>query len=235
MSWTATYEVWLTFTAEHPYFSGGRCGFELEPDPATAQLLHKAGVLFRKQTPSSWVLIRPEGDPIIEAGISMVFLLRNTSPGFYFVTSDQLTVTGDCTCETENRNGTWKRLIVPATESRLQTKETISLTLESRSRFLEFIVVPRRRREEVALELREDRNRIRFQPAVQVDFPSEERPVYRFVTTEPVVLEEGSPYRVQLWEMRKSGENPLGMVPLPKASSVSLFSRHDTITSYFYF
>lgn len=234
MSWTATYTVWLTVAVKHPYYAGGRCGLELEPDPETASILSKSGVLFRKQTPSEWILIRPEG-ATIEAGISLVFLLRNTSPGFYFFTGDKATVSGNCACETVGKNGTWKQLTIPVTEQRLEAPEKLTIELETRAKFLEFIVVPRRRKEEPVLELREDRNRILFQPVKQVEFPSEERPVYRFVTTEPIALEEAQPYRIQLWEKRKSGENPLGMIPLPKVSSISLFSKQDTITSYFYF
>ena len=237
MSTAASYSTWITFTADHPYFGKKKCGLDIVPHPRTAALLQKAGILFKKESAVKWLLIREDNSHAMPAaGTWLHFLVKNETADFYYCTEQELSLTAGAFKRHCGRNGVWKLLSIPVTAELLKAPSDVAITMKSRKKIWEFVLIPRSKKEPGKLELKEAKEKLAFKELERAVFPGEEKEVYRFVTTEAIDLSEIYDYKVSLWEIKEHGENLLSTgLKLPKPSALSFYSAKDTITSYFYF
>lgn len=236
MSTQHTYRIWLKFVITHDYFDTDQCGVILEPNRITSHLLQKAGILFKQQTTRSWVLIA-ENEVNLDLEDQLSFQLKAKHPDFYYYTNQVSADTVDCVLVDYQKEGTWKKLDLPITENRLNSKEpeTIHIQLGIPEKQIEFLVFPSQLYPMEPLEIREQRGKVLFNDREESVIPGTDQKIYRFVSAEALPLKEKSAYQFHLWELRKSGDNLLSRLPdFPLIQSLSPFSPKDTITSYIY-
>jgi hypothetical protein len=236
MSWQSTYRIWLKLVVLHEYFDAEQCGLTLEPDAATKMSLHKAGLIFKQHDQRTWFLVGEE-QILLEEETRLNFYFKSTQNEFYYYT-DQIADSGaDSSLINYNKKGIWKILSIPVSETRLKASETetIEIRLKSQLKHVEFLVFPSQSYSMGPLEIREQREKVRFKDAEELKLPGTEKVLYRFVSSETLPLKQKSDYQFHLWELRKSGENLLSRLPdFPRVNVLSPFSPKDTITSYIY-
>lgn len=236
MSTQNTYRIWLKFVISHDYFEAEQCGVTLQPDHLTRNELQKAGILFKQQTSCSWVLIS-ENDIHLEPENQLTFLLKANQAEFYYYTGAAETTTADCTLTDFQKEGIWKTLRLPLSETRLQNTETevITIQLGNQQKRIEFLIFPSQSYLTDPLEIREQRGKIVFNPLEESTLPGTDKKLFRFVSSDTIPLKKKSAYQFHLWELRKSGDNLLSRLPdFPLIQSLSPFSPKDTLTSYIY-
>lgn len=230
------YRIWLKFVVSHDYFDTEQCGVVLEPDGITSHLLQKAGVIFKQQTACSWVLIA-ENEVNLDSEDKLSFQLKANHPDFYYYTNQAASGTEDCSIIDYQKEGIWKKLMLPVTENRLNhtDMETITIQLGIPEKQIEFLVFPSQLYQMEPLEIREQRGKVAFKNREESTIPGTDQKIYRFVSAEALPLKQKSAYQFHLWELRKSGDNLLSRLPdFPLIQSLSPFSPKDTITSYIY-
>lgn len=236
MSTQHTYRIWLKFVISHDYFEAEQCGVVLEPDQLTRNELQKAGILFKQQSPCSWVLI-VENDIRLETDEQLSFQLKAAHPDFYYYTNEAVSDMEDCLISDYQKGGIWKILSLPLSENRVQNTETetISIRLGNQQKRIEFLIFPSQSYLNDPLEIREQRGKVLFNPLEESTLPGTDKKLFRFVSSETLPLKKKSDYQFHLWELRKSGDNLLSRLPdFPLIQSLSPFSPKDTLTSYIY-
>jgi hypothetical protein len=236
MSRQTTYRIWLKLVILHEYFEAEQCGLTLEPDGATKNLLQKNSMLFKQHNSRTWFIIGEE-NILPEEACQLNFHLKTSQSEFYYYTGESDSSGADWSFTDYNREGIWKILAIPVTEERLKASEpeTIEIRLKSQLKHLEFLVFPPQSYSMGPLEIREQREKVLFKEAEEVNLPGTEKKLYRFVSTQTLPLKQKSGYEFHLWELRKSGENLLSKLPdFPRVNVLSPFSPKDTITSYIY-
>ncbi|MDR0802967.1 hypothetical protein [Fluviicola sp.] len=231
-----TYRIWLKFAISHDYFDAEQCGVILEPDHLTQNLLQKAGILFKQQSPCSWVLIA-ENEISLELEDSLTFLIKAARAEFYYYTDEVTTTISDCFVADFRKEGIWKILSLPASENRFLNPETevIDIRLKNQQKHIEFLIFPSQSYLADPLEIREQRGKVLFNPLEESTLPGTDKKLFRIVSSETIPLKKKSAYQFHLWELRKSGDNLLSRLPdFPLIQSLSPFSPKDTLTSYIY-
>ncbi len=231
-----SYRIWLKFVVSHDYFDTEQCGVILEPDGMTNHLLQKAGIIFKQQTTCSWVLIA-ENEVNLDPEDKLSFQLKASHPDFYYYTNQAASGTADCSIIDYQKEGIWKKIALPVSESRLNSTdmETITIQLGIPEKQIEFLVFPSQLYQMEPLEIREQRGKVAFKNREESTIPGTDQKIYRFVSAEALPLKQKSAYQFHLWELRKSGDNLLSRLPdFPLIQSLSPFSPKDTITSYIY-
>jgi hypothetical protein len=238
MANTVPYNVWLTIKIAHEYYSGNRNGLTLVPTAGTLKLLAKEGILIRQPDSCTWILLRQENIDVVtlnELDTGLAFYIKDIDPGFYYVTDSGIQNSGTgWKIEDTNTTGVWKMLVVSIDGTMPADGPVVDITLSSAQKFLEFIVIARSGNR-IPLLLKESKDRLAFNVS-EINFPGEEQPVYRFITQSRVPLKGAYDHNIGLWEQKENGEVLLSStIPFPKATSVSVMSPTDTISSYFYF
>ncbi|MEL1242811.1 hypothetical protein AAEO56_00945 [Flavobacterium sp. DGU11] len=238
MAHKVSYTVWLTIKIAHEYYLGDRNGFTLVPSGNTSKVLSKAGILVRQQDKCTWIFLRqdsPDAAAANELMIDLSFYIKDIDPGFYYCTDSSMQYTGTgWRIDDINSPEVWKMLIVTIDRTMLADCPAVDVTLCSAQKFLEFIVIAKSGNR-IPLLLKETKERLTFNVS-EIDFPREERPVYRFITQSRVTLKEIYDLNIGLWEQKENGQVLLSSnIPFPKPASASVMSPTDTISSYFYF
>lgn len=236
MSWQSTYRIWLKIVVLHEYFDAEQCGLSLEPDNNTRLTLQKAGLIFKQHDARTWFVIGEDQISLDEES-ELNFHFKTRQNEFYYYTDQTADSGADWLLTNYNKNGIWKILTVPVNDQRLNASETetIEIQLKSQLKHVEFLVFPSQSYSMGPLEIREQREKVVFKDAEELKLPGTERKLYRFVSSETLLLKQKSEYQFHLWELRKSGENLLSRLPdFPQVNVLSPFSPKDTITSYIY-
>ncbi|MCC8186753.1 MAG: hypothetical protein LIP08_04380 [Bacteroides sp.] len=216
----------------HDYYRGDAVPVELIPDLCTQLQMSREGVLLKKQKGNGWLLLQSGEIPVDHQEGNFVFDLFITSASFHYVTVEEQSGK-DYTYGSPSRPGSWKSLIlsVPYTG---EIKE-VNVHLSGRSKFLEFLCIPRYTAPACRLRLAERTQSLACsgpEPWMLFGYT----PAFRFVTSQEVLLRSRHTLCFSLWEVMKAGERLLTRdLPLPATDSFSPVSPKDTLTTYFYF
>lgn len=240
----SAFKTWITIRVSHTYFQDKKCGLDIIPDEQTRLLLQKAGLILKKQDNCTWLLIKHDGEQEDkrlnmffedEENAQLIFLLKNQTPDFYYFTKKEIVSPDSCKCEYVGMNGVFFQLSIPVDKSVTARAPDLYLQMESNLRYWEFILIAKYSPENIKIRLNENKGKIEFEQQEKVDFPGENKKVFRFLSVRPVELKEKYDYKINLWEERDRGERLLvDSLPFPRVNSISIFDKTDTITSYCY-
>lgn len=230
MSSTETYRVWFTLTVSHEYYGEHACPFELRIKPPTEALMKRYAAIYRQTGVSAWVFLAPSFLPDPTDPKQMEFELIPQDSLFYYVTahqSEHLTGKG----MKVHQQPTGKRIInLPFSEE----KSSYTIRFRTVSKYWEFILINRSKREEKNLRIEEKRKRVEFGELIRTHFLSLPNAL-RTRSKEKVRLQKGYDYLFRLLEERETGERLVSeCLPPPRPDEASVESKSDTITTYLY-
>ncbi|KAA6350595.1 hypothetical protein EZS27_002078 [termite gut metagenome] len=241
----SSYDVWIAITITHTYFDTKSCDLTLEPSLETMDVLKKSGMLFRQYDTCTWVLLKPVDEERIrtemffeDASYTLRFELKNRIPEFYYYTQKEVATPKESNwkCSYVGKNGIFSRLEILATKELLAKKDTIKLMFESKTKFWEYLLIPKTTSEKVTVRMFEYKNQFSFIFAGLTDVPGEQRPAFRFVTDKEIKLKEAYDFKISLWKVTDYGEQLLSdNIRYPQPHSASLFDNENIITGYYYF
>jgi len=232
------YEIWITIEIGHEYYANNNVPLLVTPDIETRLLFAKYNIIFRKQRGNQWVLLKPSDDVLMDKEeLVFRFELQISSEEFYYSTGDYIMKPDSLFVLKEtHKPNVWKVMEIPYSEAINEEDRHISLQLESKRKYLEYLFIPKYTlTKDLSLKLEEERGRIEFErPKVVTLF--EETNVIRFISREQVSLKKSNDYKIRLWEVRPTGEKLLSeYIPYPKAEDISVIQPQDSITTYYYF
>lgn len=236
------YEKWITITISHTYFKSGNCGVELKETASTGLLMKKAGILFRKQDPTTWVLLKARdkhnGLPVEDNLLKLDFDLLPLSSEFYYYTRwEKPYLKGDGWVLRNQRNTCREKKYLQLRIPSFWTNETknIHLTIPSGNAFWEFILIPKYSTGNYPVELKESTANLNFSEPEEIPVPGEAK-AFRSITTSPIPMRNTYNYKISLWEIREKGKLVLiNRIPYPQPDSRSVTNPKETITGYFYY
>lgn len=246
---------WITIAIENRYFEVGHCDVEVVPMAETKVLLGKAGVLLRQMDGGKWVLLKPdtgEGQvnraDLVLADVEqrLRFYLRPLSDIYYFYAGEPEGSTDENSWvikKETTENGMLPKVYLEIFVShRLLAGTTdIRLTIPTRKKYWDVVLISRNKRTDYPLELREANGKLMFsvpQTAEQLTgkngSPLDD--AFHCVSETPVPMKETYPFRISLWEKREKGDVLISShIPHPRPDSMSIINAKEMITSYFYF
>jgi len=232
-----TLDTWITIKIAHDYFLTDKNCIDLEPESNTNLILRKLGISIKKEDNCHWKLLkRPNSDDqkLVE---TLKFNLKITDPDFYYYTNPEVIVDNEILqIKNSGKKEIWKRLEIQADATSLEKDHFININIKSISKFFEFIIIPKPDSENQIMKLTEDENALTFNPD-QIDiFSSDQKSVYRFVSSEKIYLRESYNYKISLWDVSQKAKKILfDAIPFPNSSAISVLNSDDTISSYIYF
>ncbi|MCD8031802.1 MAG: hypothetical protein LUF85_13525 [Bacteroides sp.] len=232
MERSSSHHIRMVLEITHDYYRGDSVPVELIPDLFTQRRMTREGMLLKKQKGNRWLLLQSGEPPAEPEEGNFVFDLCVNSPSFHYVTMEKQSGK-DYTYGATSRPGSWKTLIFSLPQTG-EVKE-VNVHLCGRSKFLEFLCIPRYTAPACLLRLAE-RTQLLACSGPESRMLFGHIPAFRFVTSQQVLLRSRYTLCFSLWEVRKAGERLLTReLPLPAADSISPVSPKDTITTYFYF
>lgn len=242
MSRIERYKDWIQIKIDHEYYDTGNIPLDTCPSREIAIFFNKSGILFRQYMNNQWNILIPEGETPekqlrlwLEDNIIMNFELKPSTPEFLYISSLVEINNKYYSVKNSVSRGGWKQLEIPLTEIILKQSISIDISVNSLKKHLEFILIPKYNSINIQLQLTEEKGKLQFSKERRVSFLNNIE-AYQFKTTEPVVLRNGNPYKIKLWEIRKTGNRLLSdIVPLPMCNEASIFDPYDTVTTYFYY
>lgn len=224
-------------TLEHDYFFENIDYIELEPDSKTKLKLQKLGFLFKKKDSSNWMLFHPKETVNLKQIGSLKFNLKVLDPDFYYYTGQIANINNNTSRLLDyNKKGIWKQLEISFDDQFMTQEHLITVSIKSISKFFEFIIIPKPDSTTKFMKLIEDSGQLTFNPD-QIDlFHSDQKSVFRFVSSEKIALRESYHYKISLLQTDQDGnEMILNKIPFPNSSAISVLNSEDTISSYLYF
>lgn len=232
------YRLWLTITISHEYFTRTSCPVNLEPLPETQFIFRKCNILFIRQQMAHWDLFIEEAFTPADLMIKeykLIFGLYPQKRKFYYLSHNP-----------DPKNDAFYLYPVPASKAWRNMElnlpyiinnnwQNIDISVKSPEKHYEYICIPKYHNSNINLQLRDERNIIElyeeeFYPVADI------RNARRFMSKERVKLSEDNDPKIQLVEMRDSGERLISnSIPNPQPDEFSLIDPEGTITTYFYF
>lgn len=232
------YKPWLTLTTLHEYYVRASCPVSIEPSPETDLIFRKHNMLFIKQQGAQWKLyVENEFDPndLLINEYKLIFALYPQSEKFYYLSENPTAENDAFTLHEAPLSKAWKNVELNLRHIINSDLQKIDIVITSPERYLEYICIPKYHSVNTKLRLTEERNRMtfheeEFQPIAAIET------AFRFVSTEKIKLSEDYNLKMQLWEIRESGERLIShSIPNPQPNELSLTNPKDTITTYFYY
>lgn len=241
------YKVWITITITHGFYHSENCGVVLKETERSALLIKKAGLLFRRQSPVKWVLLKNETEKgmtnhtdliLKEGNFTLDFnLIPDTAVFYYFTDLKKQSVEGDGWVLQTSKNGYTDKinLRIAVTPGLSDNTKDIRINIPNRNAFWEFILIPKHSQVAEPPVLRENTGKLNFSAPEKIRLPGEVE-AYRCVTETQVPMKKVYDSRISLWIKREKGEMLLSnRIPLPQPDSVSVINPQEMITTYFYF
>ncbi len=222
---------------EHEYYGSVPVPLVLEPSADTRILLRKQGVLFRQTAWGRWVLLRPTHLNLADENGAYRFIVRPTDEDWWYVTlnEDGAVQSSNFLMEKSAVPGAWRELLLPLKAQDDEKNAEVVISLSSLKKLWEFILIPKFTPEATQLMLTERAVGLTFSAVEKVQlFKNFE--AYRATSTQPMTLLKNAPHRIQLWEVRDSGDRLLSnAVPVPRCTEASVLDAKNAITTYFYY
>lgn len=236
-----TYKPWITVSLHHHYYDEHTTYANLSPTTETRLLFRNAGLVFRRMTPSTYCILKPTDSVSQEKlnyffnqTVEFTFELQPLSGDFYFVT-EQIEHP-EMKIESGKKAGVWKCLSFEANGDCLKKTIDFSITLTAVSKFFEFLLIPKYNPSETTVNIVDTKHNITFKQCDNVAIQGICPTVLRFCSEEKIRLQENYTFKLDLVEIKKSGEIVLKHnLPLPKVSATSIENPQDAISSYIYF
>lgn len=240
MGISTTFDNWITIKITHDYFLNDTNCLQLVPEPKTNLILNKLGILLQRENKCTWKLLkRANGEITDDANLTKIlkFNLKATDPDFYYYSDPEVIADNPILkIKSSSKKGIWKKLEILATPDFLEKQHLVNVPIKSLSKFFEFIIIPQPDSEHHVMKLTEDKNDLIFNPDEIDIFQSDQKSVYRFVSSEKIYLRESYNYKISLWEIHPNNKKILfDMIPFPNSSAISVLDSEDTISSYIYF
>ncbi len=240
MGITTTLDTWITIKIAHDYFLTDKNYINLEPESNTNLILQRLGILIKKEDNCNWKLLKKadgemEYDPkLLE---TLKFNLKINDPDFFYYTNPEVIVDNEILqIKNSDKKGIWKQLEIHTKSASLKKEHFINVNIKSISKFFEFIIIPKPDSENQVMKLTEDKNALIFNPDEIDLFYSDQKSVYRFVSSEKIYLRESYNYKISLWDVSQKAKKILfDAIPFPNSSAISVLNSDDTISSYIYF
>ncbi|MCC8143661.1 MAG: hypothetical protein LUD02_04335 [Tannerellaceae bacterium] len=227
MKVTERYNIWQKIFFVHSYYEDRRIPIRLLPDKPTQQILDKYELVFRKAERNTWVILSAIHRKDITEINALGFHIQPTDPVFYYV-SEKILAAIDTCIEVPSIPKSWFTLRLPTS-----LKEH-SITIPTRSYYWEFLLFLPAIQDYEALSIYEKANRICFGKAEKLEWP-EYPQVISIRSTEPISVQQGSPYTIRLKEHQQGRERILcDHLSPPLPDRLSPTGKRNTITTYFY-
>lgn len=233
MSSSEKYDVWFSLTVEHEYYKAEHCPIQLHIPPQTAFLFKRHGILWRRVKINKWVFLAMSLDFEDEDISAFCFELIPQDDTLYYVTD--ILPNGkegkNYIMKNSSEANKWIEITVPFQ----QKMEDVLISIESKSKYWEYILINRTRNNSTELKIEEKQKRIEFSRSEMIDDQILGE-VFRIKTTDVIKMKEVyDNYAVQLFEIKNIGEQILcNYLPFPRPQEASLSNPNDTITTYFY-
>ncbi|MDR2084108.1 MAG: hypothetical protein LBP67_03840 [Bacteroidales bacterium] len=238
MSSSERYKLWITISIAHEYYAGTYCPVNLEPLSETQLILKKHNMLFIRQKSTQWDLfIENMFDPgdLLLNEYKLIFGLYPQSEKFYYLSQESATENDAFSLEEAPMSKAWRNVELDLQHIINNKLQKIDIHITSPEKYYEYICIQKYHNSNTELKLTDERNLVEFnkeefQPIADI------QNAIRFVSTEKIKLIETNNNKIQLWEIRDSGERLISnFIPIPRVDEKSLISPQDTITTYFYF
>lgn len=225
------YEIWFTIRVSHEYYENENCPILIEPSGETRDFLQRNKIIYKKRARNQWVLLAQFENFSPEINNALFFEIIPKDNMFYYVTEQSSKKNNDnYTLESNPNAGKWMNLLIYVDN----IKEEVDIKFNSKSKYWEFVIIPRHISNTSTLKIEEKRKTIKFGNIEETQFPGVEK-AFRVSTKEKNKLNNKSNYVIRLYEVRENGERLLSRyIPLPHPDSFSITQPNDTITTYFY-
>lgn len=237
MSSSERYKLWLTISFSHEYYARTSCPVNLVILPETKLIFNKHNLLFLKQQTTQWdIFIEEKFDPndLLNNEYKLTFGLYPQSEKFYYL-SQTITVNDAFFLHDNTRSKAWRIAELNLPHIINNNLQKIDIRITSPEKRYEYICIPKYHHSNTKLKLVDERNSVefneeKFQPIADI------QDALRFVSKEKIKLSENNNPKIQLWEIRDSGEKLISnVIPNPQPDERSFIDPKDTITTYFYF
>lgn len=230
------YAVWYEIKISHDYYPDNFVPLELLPTNETRIYMLRNNILLRKNREGYWSLLKPAGEKPEEKEAGLSFEIRITSPDFYYVTGRDVRATETSyTLSDPQYPSAWKIFTIQPLETEEEVLRQINWKIPTVEMYFEYICIPKYSQVDLHLKMIDDKNEFQIKGPEKVDLAGDKE-VLRFVTKDPIPLRNTYKYKMQLWEVRDSGERLMSdNIPCPNPSERSIYSPNDTITTYYYF
>jgi hypothetical protein len=210
-----TCRVLQNIVVTHEYYTLAPCPVKIVPDEETLRIIKRYDLLLKATNANRWLLLAKENfdaNDMPDEDKQLHFTLKAGSDMLHYVSEEG-----------------WGKAVVAV------DGKDATIRIAGREKYLEYICIPKYSSPDLSMKIREAKNRLSFRESVRITL--QDIPVaLRFVTEEKVKLMQQNEFKVQLWEIRESGERPAGeALSVPRPDSFSPVAPQDTITSYLYY
>lgn len=232
------YRLWLTITISHEYFTQTHCPVILDPLPETQFIFKKCNIMFIRQHTTRWDLFIEEKfnpEDLLMKEYKVIFGLVPQNRKFYYLSLNPTTKHDTFCSHSAPASKTWRNIDLNLPYIINNNLQNIDISVKSPEKHYEYVCIPKYHNSNINLQLRDERNIIElhekeFYPVADI------RNARRFMSKERVKLSEDNDPKIQLVEIRDSGERVISnSIPNPQPDEFSLIDPEGTITTYFYF
>lgn len=232
------YKKWVTITILHEYYVRTSCPVNLEPLEEIKSIFKKHNILLIQQKVTQWCLFfenKLDLNDLLLNKYKFIFGLYPQSEKFHYLSLKSTSINDAFSLHDAPMSNAWRNVELNLQYIISNNLQKIDIQIASPEKYYEYICIPKYYNSDVKLKLKEEQNRIefneeKFQPITDI------QDAIRFVSKEKIKLSDGNNLKMQLWEVRNSGERLISnFIPNPQPDELSLSNPQDTITTYFYF
>jgi len=228
------YKVWFSLRVVHDYYESDYCPIRMKILPDTLHLFKKYGILCRRTKFNQWSFLTQnleiEED---EDTANLYFELIPEDNILHYLTdvliNNQEEKNYEIKFSTEINK--WINLIIPIGKHMTD----IDISLNSKSKYLEYIIINRYQKDNIKQKIEEKQKRIKFTESQIVEDLSLGEGFCIISTNKIKIKQSYKNFTLQLFEIKNNGERILcNNLPFPKPQEASLLRPYDTITAYYY-
>lgn len=233
MSSSEKYEIWFSLTVEHEYYGTENCPVQLHISHETKFLFKQYRILCRRMKVNQWAFLTQSLEIEDEHTSNLYFELIPEDKILYYITDIQEDNVKGQNYELKRSSeiNKWIELIIPIERD----MRDINISFNSKSKYLEYIVVNKNQKDNIQLKIEEKQKRINFGKLEILEDLSLGKG-FRIISNEKIKLKKAyENYMLQLFELKSNGERILcNNLPFPQPTETSISSPYDTITTYYY-
>ena len=237
MTHSGKYETWFCITLSHEYYENGICPISLIPSTESKNFFRRSNILFLQQRDNSWILLKEKNVQSTELYDDdfqkMHFHLQHSKTAIYY-NSDGIYENDSFSATNTSYANTWKTIELDTGNIIKNDLAEINIKIATVYKNYEFILIPKHHKN-LQIKLVEIRNKIQFEVLEQLLLPNI-GDVYRFLSKEKIKLTDSNNLKIQLWEIKETGERLLcNTIPIPQPEQISLIDPKNALSTYFYF
>lgn len=231
MSNTSKYHIWTTININHEYYKNLGCPVLLIPQQKTALFFERNHMIFRKGQKNTWIISTYITDIDKEELSHLTFdLIPQDNIVMYITDYSQNSDKEDYQIGESHSIGKWLTISMPFH----MVKNNIKILLKTKSKYWEFVLIPKNMSKNTNLKIQEKQNKLEFKDVERIQYLNFDT-VFHVSTQGKITIKEAYNYTIQLTELKNGGERMLcSNLPIPLPNELSILNPYDTITTYFY-